>query len=213
MIQFWKTKWRYGSVNFISKYHESSLRESYSEEPLPQPLTKLNLLWRFRLFSLEDILSAIKEIPLDLLRSTGHEYICTLCICNWFFLSFVSVASIILFSYFEGSCWEKIFNSWKFGKLYAEKIISKNSNFEFPEDFFMSNSKQNKTNFIISILFLNNLKDGPDLIRMTIELCMKRKNCKKRIRSGANNQSFDNINKWSLTSSLLVLVNWMSPEQ
>ena len=50
----------------------------------------------------------------------------------------------------------------------------------------------------------------PDLIRMAMELCMKRKNCKKGIRSGANNQSFDNINKWSLTSSLLVLVNWTS---
>ena len=43
-----------------------SLIESSSEEPFPQPLTKLNFLWRFRLFSRKDILSSVKEIPLDL---------------------------------------------------------------------------------------------------------------------------------------------------
>ena len=129
-----------------------------------------------------------------------------------FCCSAILVFNKFLISNFERSCRENIFNSWEFGKWYAEKIISKNSNFNFSEDFCMSNPKQNKTNFILFLISLISkmfIGVRPD-VRMTIELCMKRKYCKKRIRSGANNQSFDNINKWSLTSSLLVLVYWTS---
>lgn len=71
--------------DYLNNLNRHSLNlKSNSEEPFLQPLTKLNFLWRFRLFSLKDILSAIKEIPLDLLK-TAHVAVL---FSDWHFLLF-----------------------------------------------------------------------------------------------------------------------------